>query len=355
MENILITGGAGFIGSYLFDELMNSSPSYKVTVLDNLNAESPGDRKWPNHLVDPVSRVLGDIRDRDLVERLVGKADAVIHLAALVGFGKSVYDIHDFVDVNVTGTAILLEAIAKNPVKKLIVASSIAVYGEGAYKDMKGKLYHSLTRSPSDLACKRWDVRNADGEKLMAVATSEEKGVAPNTIYGMTKYSQEVASLIACAAYKVPVTILRLSHVYGPISYFSNPYVELLASFSARLVAKRPPQILEDGEQLRDFVHVADVVKAFRLALEADESDGQVINIGSGIPHSFNTVAKILGEYLDGANPEPEYTGEFNMDDIRHCYPTIEKAQQLLNYQPQVALSQGLKAFARGLKNQTSK
>jgi dTDP-L-rhamnose 4-epimerase len=351
MKNILITGGAGFIGSHLCDELL--SHNYQIKVLDNLSYQVHGTHgRRPSYLNDQIELIKGDVRDAGLVEKLVREADAVFHLAALVGVGQSMYQIREYTDVNNLGTATLLEAIIKHPVQKLVVASSMSIYGEGLYEDSLGKKHHRAGRSLDQLKNKKWELETEKGDPLRPVATDESKTPNLSSIYALSKYDQEQMCLIMGKAYNIPVTALRFFNVYGTRQALSNPYTGVLAIFSSRLLNDRPPLIFEDGHQQRDFVHVYDVAKACRLALEVPEANGQVFNIGSGISYSISSLARILAKTVGKESIEPEITGDYRVGDIRHCFADITKANRILGYSPQVSLSTGMKELAEWLDNQ---
>lgn len=351
MKKILITGGAGFIGSHLCDVLLQSN--YLITVLDNLSEQVHGSEpSRPEYLDDRIQLVKGDIRDASLVEKLVEEADAVFHFAALVGVGQSMYEIKAYTEVNNVGTATLLEAIIKHPVKKLVVASSMSIYGEGLYKDEAGKRYHSASRTLDQLKDNRWEVYDREGDILAPTPTDESKTPNLSSIYALSKYDQEQLCLITCKAYNIPVTALRFFNVYGTRQSLSNPYTGVMAIFSSRLLNNRPPLIFEDGNQQRDFVHVRDVAKACRLALEVPASDQQVFNIGSGQHYTISSLARILAKTMGKEGIEPEITGDYRVGDIRHCFADISKAKKILGYKPEVSLEAGMKELGGWLESQ---
>jgi dTDP-L-rhamnose 4-epimerase len=350
MKKVLITGGAGFIGSHLCDELLRYE--YEVTVLDNLNEQVHGiNCERPEYLSSKVHLVVGDIRDAEVVEKLVKKSDIIIHLAALVGVGQSMYKICEYTSVNNLGTAVLLEAIIKHPVKKLIVASSMSIYGEGVYQDPEGRAYENVSRTLEDLKIHQWDILNK-GKILQPIGTSEHKTPDLSSIYALGKYDQERMCLMTGKAYNIPVTALRFFNVYGTRQALSNPYTGVLAIFSSRLLNNRPPLIFEDGNQQRDFIHVYDVAKACRLAMENDKANGEVFNIGSGNQYTVKELALTLAQSMGKENILPEITGEYRVGDIRHCFADINKAKDLLGFQPEITLKEGMKELIEWLKNQ---
>lgn len=351
MKKILITGGAGFIGSHLCDELLKHN--YSIAVLDNLSEQVHGtDSQRPEYLDEQVQLVKGDVRDAVLVEQLVKEAEAIFHFAALVGVGQSMYEIKEYTDVNNIGTATLLEAVIKHPVKKLVVASSMSIYGEGLYRDASGKSYHTASRSIDQLKDNDWEVYNKEGGLLEPIPTDETKNPNLSSVYALSKYDQEQLCLLTCKAYNIPVTALRFFNVYGTRQSLSNPYTGVMAIFSSRLLNDRPPLIFEDGNQKRDFVHVKDIARACRLALEVPGSDQQVFNIGSGQNYTISSLARILAKTMGKENIEPEITGEYRVGDIRHCFADISKAQNILGYTPQVSLEEGMRELAEWLESQ---
>jgi dTDP-L-rhamnose 4-epimerase len=349
MMKVLITGGAGFIGSHLCDELLKFD--YEVTVLDNLCEQVHGincDR--PEYLSPKVELIKGDVRDVELVEKLVKSTDIVFHFAALVGVGQSMYEIVNYTSVNNLGTSVLLEAIIKYPVKKLIVASSMSIYGEGAYIDQKGNVVHEAFRSLKALKDNEWEVFK-DGEELRPIATSESKTPNLSSIYALGKYDQEQMCLLIGKAYQIPVTALRFFNVYGTRQALSNPYTGVLAIFSSRLLNDRPPLIFEDGNQKRDFIHVYDVVNACRLVIENEKANGEVFNIGSGNQYTVKELSQVLSKSM-GKDIAPTINGEYRIGDIRHCFADIYKANQLLDFQPKVKLEEGMQELIQWLQHQ---
>ena len=351
MKKILVTGGAGFIGSHLCDELIKYK--YEVTVLDNLSEQVHGENCLrPDYLNEQVKLITGDVRDAELVRKLVREADAVYHFAALVGVGQSMYEIKEYTEVNNVGTANMLEAVIKHPVEKLIVASSMSIYGEGLYKDDNEKTYQSASRTLDQLKNNDWEVYGREGQQLSPIATGEFKKPNLSSVYALSKYDQERLCLMTGQAYNIPVTALRFFNVYGTRQALSNPYTGVLAIFSSRLLNDRPPLVFEDGYQQRDFVHVTDVARACRMALETPEAANEVFNIGSGNSYSISALAYQLAQALGKTYIEPEITGEYRIGDIRHCVADISKATNLLGYTPQVSLEEGMKELAMWLEDQ---
>jgi dTDP-L-rhamnose 4-epimerase len=345
METVLVTGGAGFIGSHLADELCGGG--HRVRVLDALTDQVHGGVERPEYLNDDVELVVGDVRDPRLVRETLEGVDAVVHFAARVGVGQSMYEIAEYVDANSHGTAILLEALLDRPVRKLLVASSMSIYGEGAYDPAP-----ATERATADLEARRWEPRGVGGERLTPVPTPETKPPANSSIYALTKYDQERMCLVFGEAYRVPTVALRFFNVYGPRQALSNPYTGVLAIFASRLLNGNPPLVYEDGGQRRDFVNVKDVARACLLALERDGADGRAVNVGSGRSVTVTQVGRKLGDVL-GVEIEPEVTHTFRTGDIRHCFADIALARELLGFEPQVELEDGMAELAEWLATQS--
>lgn len=352
-QRILITGGAGFIGSHLADELLLRG--YKVRALDNLTEQVHGkDAQRPAYLNPEVELLVGDVRDRKMVQEALQDIDAVFHFAARVGVGQSMYEIEDYTAVNNLGTAILLEELIKNPVKKLVVASSMSIYGEGLYSAPDGTLVENADRGIEQLRQAKWEVFNEAEELLEPVPTPESKRPSLASVYALSKYDQEKLCLITGRAYSIPTVALRFFNVFGTRQALSNPYTGVLAIFASRYLNNRAPMIFEDGNQKRDFVSVYDVVQACRLALEVPEAAGHVFNVGSGRSFTINEIAVKMAAVLDKPELLPEISGKYRVGDIRHCYADISKAKQLLGYAPKVSLEEGLIELAEWLKGQVA-
>src|SRR5690242_464451 len=344
-KTILITGGAGFIASHCAALLLQHN--YRVKALDNLDAQIHGsERRPPSYLDRRVELVVGDVRSPKAVRRALADVDYVLHLAARVGVGQSMYEMADYTDVNGRGTALLLEAMIerakKRPFDRLVVASSMSIYGEGLYRAADGRLVNDAERSAKRLKRGLWDPVDSAGKPLEAVPTPENKTPSVASVYALSKYDQERLCLIVGGAYDIPTVALRFFNVYGPHQALSNPYSGVLAIFAARLLNNRPPLIFEDGEQRRDFVYVDDIAEACQLALTADAAVGRALNIGSGQPATITEAARLLADTL-GVTIEPEITGECRVGDVRHCFPDIGEACAVLGYRPQTTLAAGLR------------
>jgi dTDP-L-rhamnose 4-epimerase len=315
MEHVLVTGGAGFIGSHLVDELLRAG--HAVRVLDSLVEQVHGDSQRPEYLAADAELIAGDVRNAEVVRGALEGIDSVVHLAARVGVGQSMYEPAEYAAANTAGTGVLLEALLDHPVRKLVVASSMSIYGEGAYEPAP-----ATERTREQLERGDWEPRGANGEQLEPVPTPESKEPALASVYALTKYDQERMCLLYGAAYDVPAVALRFFNVYGPHQALSNPYTGVLAIFAARLLNDHSPVVYEDGGQRRDFVHVADVARACRLALEHAGADGQAVNVGSGQSTSVLEIAETLARLL-GKGIEPELPGKFRAGDIRHCFADV--------------------------------
>ncbi len=346
---VLITGGAGFIGSHLARELLEHG--YRVRAIDDLNPQVHGEGERPTYLDEDVELLVGDCRDPETVSSALRDVDLVVHLAARVGVGQSMYEIADYTSVNDVGTAVLLEAMLEQRPRRLVVASSMSVYGEGLYRRQDGEEVAVPQRSKEDLRARRWEPRGPLGEELNPVATPESKPADLSSIYALNKYNQERMCLLFGQAYDVPAIALRFFNVYGPHQALSNPYTGVLAIFAARLLNDRPPLIFEDGEQRRDFVSVKDIARACRLALEKPEAEG-IVNIGSGSGHTVREVARMLADVLGKQHIEPEITQKYRVGDIRHCFGDIGRAEELLGYEPEVDLEKGMVDLAHWLEGQ---
>lgn len=352
-KRVLITGGAGFIGSHVADELLRQG--HRVRALDSLCAQVHGeDAGRPAYLDPDVELVVGDVRDRAAVDRALADVDLVIHLAAKVGVGQSMYELGEYTSVNNLGTAVLLEALIQRPVERLVVASSMSIYGEGVYRAPDGRLVPGHERTREQLEAGRWELETPDGEPLAPVPTPETKVPALTSIYALSKYDQERLCLITGRAYQIPTVALRLFNVFGPRQALSNPYTGVLAIFGSRFLNNRRPLVFEDGNQQRDFVHVTDVARAFRLALTAPEAVGLAINVGSGQHHTIRSIAERMAAALGKEELLPEITGDFRAGDIRHCFGDLSLASQALGYRPSVPFDGGLRELGKWLEGQVA-
>jgi dTDP-L-rhamnose 4-epimerase len=348
-ETVLITGGAGFIGSHLGDALVQAG--YHVRVLDSLLPQVHGNTaQRPSYLHRDIELMVGDVRDEDALKRALTGVEAVFHFAARVGVGQSMYEISEYVDTNARGTAVLMQVLAERPVKRLIVASSMSIYGEGLYRSSRGT-HENVTRSIEDLRRGFWDPHDGHGNVLEPIPTPETKHATLASVYALSKYDQERLCLMLGEAYRIPTLALRFFNVYGTRQALSNPYTGVLAIFASRLLNRKSPSIFEDGKQRRDFVHVSDVVQACLRALASDATN-LAINVGSGTSYSVLDVARAMGEAIGGRHVYPEITGNYRVGDIRHCFADISRGRQLLGYAPVVSLATGLGELSEWLGGQ---
>ncbi len=348
-DTVLITGGAGFIGRHVARALLERG--YRVRVLDSLIEQVHQGKGRPDGLDPQVELVVGDVRDESELLKALKGADHVIHLAAEVGVGQSMYAVDRYVSVNDYGTAVLFQQLIDKPVKRVVTASSMSIYGEGLYRDADGRLHEAVVRGGRN-ADGSWDPLDGSGRPLIPVPTPESKRPTLASVYALGKYVQERLTLTLSPVYGMECSALRLWNVYGPGQALSNPYTGVLAIFSSRIANGKSPLIFEDGEQRRDFVHVSDVAEAFVLALERPEANGQVFNIGSGDVFSVNEVAAAAARAIGRPDLQPEITGKARTGDIRHCIPDIGKARDELSYRPRQDFMEGLAELAEWVARQ---
>lgn len=351
-DSILITGGAGFIGSHLADEMLRAG--WRVRALDSLIAQVHERGERPGYLDDDVELIVGDVRDADCVRRALDGVDAVVHLAARVGVGQSMYDIAEYTSVNGAGTATLLQVLLDHPVKQLVVASSMSVYGEGLYADAGGRLVDAAERTREQLERGEWDPVDATGRPLAALPTPEGRPPSLSSIYALGKFDQERMCLLFGSAYGVPVTALRFFNVYGPRQALSNPYTGVLAIFAGRLLNERPPLIYEDGRQRRDFVSVYDVARACRQSLERPDPAGRTLNVGSGESVSVLEIADELASVMGREHIAAEVTGKYRVGDIRNCFADITRAGEAIGYAPALPRAEGMAELADWLAGEVA-
>lgn len=343
---VLITGGAGFIGSWLAESLLDSGIA--VRVIDNLSPQIHGEMPalgypWLGHRGVEFRR--GDIRDANFLSESLDDCDVVVHLAAETGTGQSMYQISRYYDVNVQATASLFEAIAvkHRQIRKIIIASSRSIYGEGAY-EIDGRVTVPAPRSVQQLAAGIWEPLDVDGRPLRLIATPETVQPRPASIYGATKVAMEQLATVFADAYGKSVISLRFQNVFGERQSLRNPYTGILSIFSNRMRQGLPVGIFEDGQESRDFVHVTDVVRGIRSAIECADEGFHAINIGSGRPVSVAEVAERLKRLLR-SDSQIKVSGEFRSGDIRHCYADLTRAKELLHYAPTSSFEEGLERF----------
>src|SRR2546425_2821800 len=353
-EQVLVTGGAGFVGSHLVDALV--AQGYRVRVFDSLEPQvhGPGGRV-PAHLNPHAELVRGSVTDAETVARALEGIDVVFHQAALVGVGQSMYDIVRYCQVNTLGAAILLEQVVqrRDRIRKVVVASSMSVYGEGAYRTPQGEVHAPRLRSRDLLERGEWELRDAvTGAPLAPMPTPESKPLQPTSVYAITKRDHEELFLSVGYAYRIPTVALRHFNIYGERQALSNPYTGVAAIFSARVLNGQPPIIFEDGLQSRDFVHVSDVVAANLLALATDQADYQALNVGTGRPTTVRQVADVILAALGKPDLRAQVLCKFREGDIRHCYADIALARRLLGFEPKVAFTQGIHQLIAWVRSQ---
>jgi len=350
---VLITGGAGFIGSHLADRLL--ADGHEVRALDNLDQQVHTNGERPDYLAGDVELQVGDVRDRDAVRRALESADAVVHFAAAVGVGQSMYEIGAYVRKNTMATATFLERLLNRPSlpERLVVASSMSIYGEGQYRNPRtGESgLAPWLRPESQLAAREWDVLADDGMPLEPEPTAETKPLRPTSIYAINKRDHEEMFLAVGAAYGIPTVALRFFNVYGERQALSNPYTGVAAIFSSRLLNDRPPVVFEDGEQTRDFIDVRDIVRCCALALDQDGADGRTLNVGTGRPTSVTEVARVIAQGL-GKEIEPEVVNQYRAGDIRHCYADTRLANELLGFRAEIPFEAGMQELLAWLEGQ---
>ena len=369
-ENILVTGGAGFIGSHLVDALL--AKGHAVRILDNLEPQVHGGLRErgekPAYLNPAAEFILGDVRDAATVQRALQGVDVVFHEAAQVGVGQSMYEITRYTETNTQGAAVLLQAVidARQRPRKLLVASSMSIYGEGEYAcPQHGPVYPRL-RPLSQLQAHHWEMRcpiAGCGLPAEPRPTGEDKPLYPTSVYAITKRDHEELFLSVGQAYGIPAVALRYFNVYGTRQALSNPYTGVAAIFSGRLLNDKAPVIFEDGQQSRDFTHVSDIVQANLCALENPAADYQALNVGTGRRQSILQVAQALSEHLRPAPLTPlpegeggieaEITQQFRAGDIRHCFADIRRLQAL-GYRPRVRFEDGISELVEWVRRQTA-
>ncbi|WP_186417328.1 SDR family NAD(P)-dependent oxidoreductase [Bosea sp. CS1GBMeth4] len=348
MKSVLITGGAGFIGCHLAESLLRHG--YHVRVLDSLIEQVHERGENGLRLPREVEMIAGDVRDAGKVKRALAGTSHVVHLAAEVGVGQSMYAVDRYVSVNDHGTAVLFQQLIDRPVERVVVASSMSIYGEGLYRDADGNLVDDAVRG--EIGGGSWEPLDGAGRPLVPAPTPEWKRPSLASVYALGKYVQERLTLMLSAAYGMQGTALRLFNVYGPGQALSNPYTGVLAIFASRLLNGRPPLVYEDGLQRRDFVHVRDVCRAFVAALEHPASAGKVYNVGSGEHRTIAEVGALLAQAMGRASIQPEITGKARSGDIRHCFADVGQAEAQLGFRAQQDFSEGLAELAEWVARQ---
>jgi dTDP-L-rhamnose 4-epimerase len=355
-ETVLVTGGAGFIGSFLVDALVDRG--HTVRVYDALVPQVHGPQQAPPGYLNPAAEfVQGDVLDRQSLAGALQGVDVVYHLAAAVGVGQSMYQIQHYAEANTLGGAVLLDLLAntRHQVRKLVVASSMSIYGEGKYAcDRCGVVFPKL-RPEAQLKARDWEMKCPHcASSVHPLPTDEDKPLAPTSIYAITKRDHEEMFLSTGYAYGIPAVALRFFNTYGPRQALSNPYTGVMAIFSSRLLNHQPPVIYEDGRQMRDFTHVTDIVQGLLLAKDRPQADHRVLNLGTGVPTSIAQVADLLSQHLCAGEITPEIRNRYRTGDIRHCYADITAARRLLGFEPKVALADGIRDLLDWVQAQTA-
>jgi dTDP-L-rhamnose 4-epimerase len=352
VETVLITGGAGFIGCHVGRELLQRG--HRVIVLDSLIEQVHGDRRRPELLERDIELIVADIRDGEAVAAALKRADSVIHLAAEVGVGQSMYEAERYTSTNDVGTAVLFERLIDHPVRRVVTASSMSIYGEGLYRDQEGNLVENAQRRVLRDGQANWDPFDGQGRPLTPVATPEWKQPNLSSIYALNKYVQERTTHIMAQPYGIESVCLRLFNVYGAGQALSNPYTGVLAIFASRLLNGQVPMIFEDGEQRRDFVHVHDVARAFATALEHPQVSGETFNVGSGRDISIRQVAQELAAAMGKNAIAPEIVYKARTGDIRHCFCDTAKTTERLGFAAHEDFADGLAELAGWVGSQTA-
>ena len=354
MRRILITGGAGFIGSNLSLRLLQSG--YHVTVLDNLSRQihgpDPESSSLYRAIADKVRFIRGDVTNIDDLKQAIAGQDAIVHFAAETGTGQSMYQVDHYTRVNIGGTSLLLDLLAngERSVKRMVVASSRAVYGEGKYLSKELGAVYPSHRGTADMQGGDFEVKVPGSSALTIAATDEGSRIHPSSVYGITKQVQEQLVMTVCPGIGITPVALRYQNVYGPGQSLTNPYTGILSIFSNLIMSGKPINIFEDGTESRDFVFIDDVVEATVRALEQGGAANEVFNVGTGVPTSVSTVAALLQEKLGGRSTI-SVSGNFRIGDIRHNYADLTKARRLIGFEPSVDFDTGLTRFAAWAKD----
>ena len=359
MNNILITGGAGFIGSNLALKLVEKG--YNVTILDNLSLQIHGDNAENTSYLflsikDKVRFIKGTVTSKEDWRKALEGQNIVVHYAAETGTGQSMYEIQKYVDVNVNGTAIMLDILAnsKHDVKKVIIASSRSIYGEGKYVNERGEMVYPNHRTSEFMDQKDFEVKHKGSVNLALVATDEESKIHPSSVYGITKQNQEQMIMTVCPTIGIAPVAFRYQNVYGPGQSLSNPYTGILSIFSTLIRNAKDINVFEDGLESRDFVYIEDVIDATILGIEKDDANGEVFNVGAGKPTNVITVANKLIECY-GFDTKIQISGNYRLGDIRHNYADLTKINSLLGFSPKYQFEKGIEHFASWVSTQEVK
>lgn len=358
MKHILITGGAGFIGSNVARKLIEKG--YEVTVLDNLSPQIHGEKPEitsPLYISirDKVNFINGSVTSFDCWKQAIEGVDAIVHLAAETGTGQSMYEIQKYTEVNIGGTSLMLDILTntEHSVKKVVVAASRAIYGEGRYYSKECGYIYPTARTEKDMSSGDFECKFPGcNEPLTLVGTTEDSKIHPTSVYGITKQVQEQLVMCVCPTIGIAPVAFRYQNVYGPGQSLSNPYTGILSIFSTRIKNENPINIFEDGRESRDFVYIEDVVDATILGLEKEEANGHTFNVGTGVAIDVLTVANTLIEKY-GINVPLKISGNYRLGDIRHNYADISLARNLLGFEPRWSFSDGIEAFVKWVNSQS--
>jgi dTDP-L-rhamnose 4-epimerase len=356
MKNILITGGAGFIGSNLALKLIEKG--HKITVLDNLSKQIHGEKPQDTSplytsIKDKVTFIEGTVTSRSDWEKALQNQNVVVHFAAETGTGQSMYCIEKYTQVNIQGTAIMLDILAnnENSVEKIVIASSRSIYGEGKYKHPKLGIVYPTHRKENDMLTGNFELTFSDQEELELLATDEDSKIHPSSVYGITKQNQEQMIMTVCPTIGIAPVGFRYQNVYGPGQSLSNPYTGILSIFSTQIRNNNPIQIFEDGKETRDFVFIDDVVEATILGIEKEEANGHVFNVGTGVATDVLEVANSLIKAYEIDVPVT-ITGRFRLGDIRHNFADLTKIKERLGFEPKVYFEEGINKFSKWVLSQ---
>ncbi|MGY8989339.1 MAG: SDR family NAD(P)-dependent oxidoreductase [Flavobacteriales bacterium] len=357
MKNILITGGAGFIGSRLCEKLFDQG--YNLTILDNLSEKIHGKEEsfLYKKIKDKCTFIKGDVRNKDDWKKSIKNQEIIIHLVAETGTGQSMYEVEKYNDVNIMGTAYMLELLANSnhDVKKIVIASSRAIYGEGKYNCKTHGVQYPSQRKEKDMKKGKFNLKcSICNSNMNVVATDEQSKIHPSSIYGINKQQQEQMVMLMGESLSIPSVALRYQNVYGPGQSLSNPYTGILSIFSTSILNENNLDIYEDGLESRDFVYIDDVVDATILGIEKEEANGEVFNVGSGTSTTVKEVAESLKKFYD-SDINISISGKYRLGDIRHNFADLNKANALLGYTPKFNFHQGIAEFVSWVKTQEIK
>lgn len=356
MKNILITGGAGFIGSNLALKLIEKG--YNITVLDNLSPQIHGENPEASSplylsIKDKVKFILGTVTSEEDWKKAIEGQDAIVHYAAETGTGQSMYEVKKYIDVNINGTALLLDLLVntKHTIKKVVVASSRSIYGEGKYISKELGAVYPTQRTADYMDQGDFEVKYPNSSELTLVGTDEDSKIHPSSVYGITKQNQEQMVLTVCPTIGIAGVAFRYQNVYGPGQSLKNPYTGILSIFSTQIKNGNGINIFEDGKETRDFVFIDDVVDATILGLEKEEANNEVFNVGTGVATNVLQVANgLITNY--GVNVPVTVSGNYRLGDIRHNYADLTKIKSLLGFEPKVSFEKGLQKFTDWVNTQ---